>query len=186
MALLLDGSRLGIALDHRETAQHSAIFAGHLLPRRLAEMAAERNGAVLLTGRQQNTPAIFRHPYIVEFRPALRVHRHRGAQIDQRLLETFRPHVLPPVEVARVPAFKRPQNPTILGEADIVRNLGRVVDVDEVHGMLLFSGLIYWIPPVGWAKAQRRTTQFAQPLMCLCPPYVHTRLVSNSGLRPLP
>src|ERR1700730_16164332 len=73
MALLLDGGRLGLALDHHESAQHGAIFAWYILPDRLTEMAAERNRAVLLLRRQQNAPAIFRHLHIVEFCPALRV-----------------------------------------------------------------------------------------------------------------
>ena len=138
MALLLDRGGLGVALDHDEPAQHGAVFARHLLPGRLAEMAAERDLAVLLRRRQQDAPAVFRHPHIVELGPALGIDRDRGAQIDQRLLEALRPHVLPPVEIARVPAFQRAQDAAVLGEADIVRDLGRVVDVDEVHGTLLY------------------------------------------------
>src|SRR5215472_12208300 len=94
MALLLDRSRLRIALDHHETAQHGSIFTRYVLPCRLAEMTAKRNSAVVLLRCQQNAPAIFRHPYIIELRPTLRGHRHRSAQIDERLLEPRRPHVL--------------------------------------------------------------------------------------------
>src|ERR1700730_110837 len=146
MALLLDRRRLSVALDHHETAQHGAILAGYILPDRLAEMATKRNGAVVLLWREQNAPAVFRHLHIVEFRPALGVHGHGCAQIDQRLLEAFGTHILPPVEIARVPTFERPQNATILREADIVGNLGRVVDVDEVHGMLLFLLVMLFMP----------------------------------------
>src|SRR5262249_9937941 len=32
MALLLDGGRLGVALDHDQPAQHGAVLPGHLLP----------------------------------------------------------------------------------------------------------------------------------------------------------
>src|SRR5262249_28122294 len=131
-------------------------------------------------------------------RPALRVHRYGGAQIDQRLLESLRPHVLPPVEIARVPAFKRPQDAAILSEPDIVRNLGRIIDIEEIHPILQFlffllasvfvsnSGLRVW-----WAKARKAGAptsaaagSFTHPTFCLV--YRHVRLVSNSALRPVP
>ncbi len=138
MALLLDRRRLGVALDDDQAAQHGAVFARHLLPGRLAEVAAERNLAALFLRRQQDAPAVFRHLHVVELGPALGIDRDRGAQIDQRLLEAFRPHVLPPVDVAGMPALERAQHGAILGEVDVVRDLGRVIDVDDVgHGSLL-------------------------------------------------
>ena len=105
MALLLDRSRLGVALDDDETAQHGAIFARHVLPGGLAIMVAERNLAVLLLRRQQDAPAVFGHFHVIELGPAFRIDRDGGAQINQRLLETFRPHVHPPVDVARDASF---------------------------------------------------------------------------------
>src|SRR5215471_17231922 len=119
MALLLDGRRLGIALDHNQAPQHGPVFAGHILPRRFTEMLSERNRPIVLTRREQNSPAVFGHLHVVEFRPALRVYRYGRAQIDQRFLETFWSHVMPPVEIAGVPAFKRPQDAAIFGEPDI-------------------------------------------------------------------
>ena len=110
MALLLDRGRLGVALDDDEAAQHGAIFARHVLPGRLAVMAAERDLAALLLRRQQDAPAVFGHLHVVELGPALRIDRDGGAQIDQRLLEAFRPHVLPPVDVAGMPALQRAQH----------------------------------------------------------------------------
>ena len=133
MALLLDGGRLGVALDDDEAAQHGAIFARHVLPGRLAVMAAERNFAALFLGRQQNAPAIVRHFHVIELGPALGIDRDGGAQIDQRLLEAFRPHIHPPVDIARMPAFERAQHLAVLGEIDVVRDLGRVIDVLDVH-----------------------------------------------------
>ena len=121
MALLLDRRGLGVALDHDQPAEHGAIFARHLLPCRLSQMPAESNLAALLLRGEQNAPAIFRHPHVVELGPALRIDRDRGAQIDERFLEPFRPHGLPPVDIAGVPAFERAQHRAILGEADIVR-----------------------------------------------------------------
>ena len=139
MALLLDRGRLGVALDDDEAPQHGAIFAGHVLPGRLAVVAAERNLAAFLLRREQNAPAVFRHLHVVELRPALRIDRDRGAQIDQRLLEAFRAHVLPPVDVAGMPALQRAQHLPVLGQTDVVGDLGRVVDVLNVHGSPLFT-----------------------------------------------
>ena len=138
MALLLDRGRLGVALDDDQAAQHGAVFARHLLPGGLAAVPAEGNLAVLLLRRKQDAPAVFRHLHVVELGPALGVDRHRGAQIDQRLLEALRAHGLPPVDVAGMPALERAQHRAVLGEIDVVRDLGRVIDVDDVaHGWLL-------------------------------------------------
>ena len=139
MALLLDRGRLGVALDDDEAAQHGAIFARHVLPGRLAVMAAERDLAALFLRRQQDAPAVVGHLHVIEFGPALGIDRDGGAQIDQRILEAFRPHVLPPVDVARMPALQRAQHLPVFGEIDVVRDLGRVVDVVDGHGSLLLS-----------------------------------------------
>ena len=135
MALLLDRGGLGVALDDDQPAQHGAVFAGHLLPGGLAEMLAERNLAALFLRGKKNAPAVFRHLHIVELGPAFGIDRYRGAQIDQRLLEAVRPHGLPPVDIAGMPALERAQHLPVLGEIDVVRDLGRVIDVDDVtHG----------------------------------------------------
>ena len=139
MALLLDRGRLGVALDHDQAAQRGAVFARDFLPGRLAVILAEGNDAVLFLRRQQNAPAIFRHLHIVELGPAARIDRIGGAQIDQRLLKAFRPHVAPPVHVAGMPALQRLQHLAIFAEIDVVGDLGGVVDVHEVHGVLLAS-----------------------------------------------
>ena len=57
MALLLDRGRLGVALDDDQAAQHGAIFARHVLPDRLAVMAAERNLAVGLAAAPAECPS---------------------------------------------------------------------------------------------------------------------------------
>jgi hypothetical protein len=58
MALLLDRGGLRVALDDDETAQHGAIFARHVLPGRLAIVAAERNLAAFLLRGEQDAPAV--------------------------------------------------------------------------------------------------------------------------------
>ena len=133
MALLLDRRGLGVALDHDEAAQHGAIFARHVLPHRLADDARRTESCDPPRRRQQDAPAVFRHLDVVELGPALGIDRHRGAQIDEQFLEALRPHVLPPVEIAGMPAFERLQHAAVLGEVDVVRNFLAVVDVDDVH-----------------------------------------------------
>src|SRR4051794_5044084 len=141
MALLLDRGRLRVALDDDEPAQHGAVFAGNLLPDGLAEVLAERNLAIRLLRSKKNAPAVVRHLYIVELGPALGIDRDRGAQINERLLEAFGPHGLPPIDVAGMPAFECTQHLPVLGEIDVVRDLGRVIDVDDVtHGLTPMSG----------------------------------------------
>ena len=136
VALLLDRRRLGVTLDDDEAAQHRAIFAGHFLPRGLALMLAEVDRAAFFLRREQHTPAVLRHLHVVELRPAFRIDGNRCAQIDERLLETFRPHVVPPVDIARMPAFQRLEHLPVVREIDVVGDLGRVIDVQRGHGLL--------------------------------------------------
>ena len=178
MALLLDRGRLGVALDDDQPAQHGAVFARHLLPDRLAQVLAERNLPALFLRREQDAPAVFRHLHVVELGPALRIDRDGGAQIDQRLLKAFRPHGLPPVDVARMPAFERAQDGAILGQADIVGDLGRVIDVLNVHGTL-FSDSRH--PSKGYRRRRSPLAGTARVLGS-----AHTRLVSNAGFWPVP
>ena len=58
-------------------------------------------------GRQEDAPSVVGHLHVVELRPALGIDADGGAQIDQRLLEPLRPHVLPPVDVAGMPGLQR-------------------------------------------------------------------------------
>lgn len=124
MALLFDRGRLGVALDHDQAAQRGAVFAGHFLPGRLAKVLAEGNDAVLFLRSKEDAPAIFRHLDVVELGPAARIDRIGGAQVNQRLLETFRSHVAPPVHIAGMPALQRLQHLAIFTEIHVVGNLG--------------------------------------------------------------
>ncbi len=69
--LLLDRRGLGVALDHDQAAQHGAVLAGDLLPRRLALVRAERDGATLDLRREQDAPPVLRHLDVVEHRPVV-------------------------------------------------------------------------------------------------------------------
>jgi len=144
VSLLLDRRRLGVALDDDEAAQQGAIFARHFLPGLFALVGAERHLAVLDLRRQQDAPAIFRHPDVVELGPALGIDGNRRAQINQRLLETFRPHVVPPADIAGMPFLQRALDAGIVVEPDIVRDQAVVIDIDDVHGFTLPLG-----PPTG-------------------------------------
>ena len=92
--------------------------------------------AILLRG-EQHTPAIFRHAHVIEFRPTLGVDAHGRAEINERFLKTFRTHVIPPVEITGVPAFKRLQDLAVACQVDVVRDFRRVVDVEQIHLALL-------------------------------------------------
>ena len=186
MALLLDRRRFGVALDHDQAAQRGAMLARHLLPGRLAVILAERNHAIVLLRRQQDAPAIVRHLDIVELGPAARIDRIGGAQINQRLLEAVRSHVVPPVDVTGMPALQRLQHLAILAEIHVVGNLGRVIDVHDVHGRTL---------PVHWRMAGIRMASgewragitlirhAADSTLAIAS---HTRVMSNCAFWPLP
>ncbi len=133
MTLLLDRGRFGVALDHHEAAEHRAIFAGHFLPGGFAHVSSEVHLALGVLRRQQHAPAIFRHLHIVELGPAFGIDGYRGAQIDEGFLKAFRPHVVPPIEIAGMPSLQRLEHLAILGQIHVVRNLGAVVDIHDVH-----------------------------------------------------
>src|SRR5206468_3288820 len=112
-----------------------AVFAGDLLPSGLALVAAERDGAALDRGREQDAPLVFRHADEVELGPALAVHADRRAQVYEALLEALGAHILPPADVAGVPGFERLAHAPVRAEADVVRDEPVVVDVHRVgHG----------------------------------------------------
>src|SRR5882724_4833565 len=135
--LLLHRGGLGVALGHDEPAQDAAVLAGHLLPGRAALVIAEVHRALGLGLGEEDTPAIVRHANVVEIRPALRVHAHRGPEVDVLGLEAERPHVLPPLEELGLPVLERALEPPVLGEVDVVGNPLRVVDAG--HQTLLRS-----------------------------------------------
>ena len=147
MALLFDRGRLGVALDHDQAAQQRAMLARHFLPGRLAHMLTEIDLATLFSRGKQNAPAIFRHLHVIELGPAFRIDRDGRPQIDQRLLEALRPHVLPPAQIAGMPGFERFQDARVFGEPDIVRDLRGVVDIHVVHRTLLYSCAIASLDP---------------------------------------
>ncbi len=137
MALLLDRGRFGVALDHNHSPQHGTIFAGHFLPGRLATMGAERNCAAFRRRSEQDAPAVLGHADIIENRPAFRIDADGGAQIDELLLKTLGPHVVPPIDITGVPLLQRALDALVLAEPDVVGDQAVIVDCDTGHGYTL-------------------------------------------------
>src|SRR2546426_1175484 len=145
VALLLDRGGLGVALRDDEPPQYAAVLTRDVLPDRLALVVAEGNDARGLGLGEEDPPAVLGHPDVAELRPALRIHAHRGAQIDLRRLEPVRAHVLPPREELRLPLLEGALQAAILAEADVVRDPLRVVD--RRHHTLLRSNSLRWPVP---------------------------------------
>src|SRR5262249_49646572 len=82
-------------------------------------------------------PAVFWHPDIIEFGPALGIDADRRAQIHKALLEADGSKVVPPVEIARVPFFESSQNLSVARQPHIIGDLGVVAYVDQVSHFLL-------------------------------------------------
>src|SRR5688572_6571120 len=127
-ALLLDRRGLGVALRDDEAAQRRAVFARYLLPHRLAHLVAEADFALGLLIGQEDAPAVIGHLHRAVSRPALRVDRSRGAQVDVGRLEIARPHTLPPFDEMRLPVLERALQRAVADQVDVVRNLLGVVD----------------------------------------------------------
>ncbi len=132
VALLLDRSRLGVALGDDDAAQRRAVFAGHVLPGGLAPVGAEVDLAACLGGGEENAPAVVRHPHVVEVRPALGLDADRGAQVHVHRLRLFGAHFAPPLEVPRLPVLERALQRPVARQVDVVRDA--LVVVDARHG----------------------------------------------------
>ena len=137
VALLFDRSGFGIALGDDQAAQFGAVLARHLVPHRLALVLAEGDLPVLFGRGEKDTPAIFRHPQMAVMGPTLGVDADGGAQVDLEVAGLDRTHIVPPLQIGRLPAFQRPQQAPVVGQADIVGNSLVIVDV---HGLRLACG----------------------------------------------
>src|SRR6266478_4670516 len=145
VALLLDRSRLGVALGDDEAAQDPAVLPRHVRPGGRAQVVAEADGAAGLGLGEEQAPPVIRHLDVVELRPALGVHAHGGAQVNVLLLVAGRTHIHPPVEELRLPLLQRALEPTVLAQIDVVRDALAVVDAG--HHTLLRSNSLRWPVP---------------------------------------
>jgi hypothetical protein len=121
-ALLLDARRLGVSLRHHQPAQLVAELAGDFLPDGIAHQVAEADAAIVDRIREEDAPPVFRQFYVLEVRPAGRIDADRGAHVDLVIvLEALRPHVLPPLDVFRLPVFQRALQALVARQPDVVR-----------------------------------------------------------------
>ncbi len=122
-SLLLDARGLGVALRHYQPTQLVAEFARHFLPHFLAVEVAEANAAIVDRIGEEDAPAIFREPDVLEMRPAGGIDAHGGADVDLvQVLESLRPHVAPPLDVGRLPVLQRALQALVAREADVIRD----------------------------------------------------------------
>jgi hypothetical protein len=126
-ALLLDGRRLGVALDHDQPLQVGAVLAGHLLPDGLALLLPERDAPVGVALGEEHPPAVLVHCHVAEVRPPLAADGDRGAQVHV-LGRHGGTHGLPPVEEVGLPALERALQLAVARQVDVVRDLLAVVD----------------------------------------------------------
>jgi hypothetical protein len=123
-ALLFDAGRLGVSLGHDQPPQLVAKLPGHLLPHRLSEEIAEADATVMDRIGKEDAPPVFRQLDVLEVGPARRIDADGRAHVDLVIvLEPLRPHVLPPLDVLRLPVLERPLQPLVARQPDVVRNL---------------------------------------------------------------
>ena len=80
---------------------------------------------------EEDAPAVVGHLDVAEVGPALLADVDGRAQVDVVVLEGDRAELLPPLDELRLPGLERPLQPAVVGEVDVVGDLG--VDVDGGH-----------------------------------------------------
>ena len=128
VALLFNGSGLGVALCHDDAAQVGAVFAGHVLPGFFTLVVAKVDLAFGIARVQKNAPAVVAHLHMTKLCPALWIDAHRSAQIDVHVGRTFGTHVVPPVDEVRLPLLQRALQGAVAGEVHVVGNFFAVID----------------------------------------------------------
>src|SRR5207249_5658426 len=108
-----------------------------LLPHRLPEVVAEADPALGYALGEEDPPAILGHADVVEVRPAARIDRHGGAQVDRVLLEALRAHLAPPGEEVRLPLLERALQALVGGQVHVVRDLLAQL---HAHGLTSSAG----------------------------------------------
>ena len=104
--LLFHGSRLGVALRHDDSPQRRAVFSRDLLPCGLALVRAKIHLPLLVVWLQKDAPAILRHLYVIELRPAIRLDTDRRTQVNIIVAALGWPHVVPPAQKRRLPMLQ--------------------------------------------------------------------------------
>ena len=128
MTLLFNGRRLGIALSNNNATQIRTVLAGHILPSRFAFVFAEMHLTIFVLRCEKNTPTVIRHFHMTEVCPAFGGGAHCCTQVHIKTMRAIRPHILPPLQIIRLPMFQCTLQCTILREVYIVRNFFAVVN----------------------------------------------------------
>ncbi len=124
--LLFDRCWLGVALGHDQAAQLVAELARHLLPDRLAVKVTEADAPIVDRIGEEDAPAILRQLDHLKVRPSRGIDADGGTHIDLVVvLEPLRAHVLPPLDVLRLPMLERALQTLVARQADVIRNLLR-------------------------------------------------------------
>ena len=132
MSLLLDRSWLGVALDNDQAAQVRSVLARDFLPGVFTLVVTECNLAIWFLISQEDAPPVVGHLDVVKVCPTLLPDANCGSQEHGVALKRRRTHVFPPPDEFRLPTFECPLQATVVGQADVVWDLG--VDVDNSHG----------------------------------------------------
>ena len=131
MALLLDRSRLGIALRDDQTPQVRPVFARDFLPRRLAFVCTEIHLAPRFGRCEKDAPAVVRHLHVIEMRPAFGLDADRGAEVNVGGARPLGPHVGPPVLELGLPVLQRALQRQVARKLHVVGDLVAVINVHE-------------------------------------------------------
>ena len=129
--LLLDRSRLGVALRDDQPAEGRAIFARHFLPHVLPHVVAKAYLATRLLVGHEDTPSIVGHWRVAITGPTRRINANGSAQIDVVGLEIARTHFVPPVHERGLPVLQRTLQLTVLTQLDVVGDQG--LKINSAH-----------------------------------------------------
>ncbi len=121
--LLFDAGRLGVPLGDNKAAELVAKLARNFLPDRIPHEIAETDPAIVDRVREEDAPAILGQFHVFEVRPSRWVDADGRPDVDLVVvLESLRTHVLPPLDVLRLPVLERALQPLVARQSDVIGN----------------------------------------------------------------
>src|SRR5262245_62010752 len=119
--LLLDARRLGVALCDDEQPKLIAKLPRDFLPDRLTEEIAEADAAIVDRIRKEDAPAVLQQLHVLEVRPPRWIDADGRPHVHLMVvLKSLQTHVMPPLDVFRLPMLERALQPLVAREADVV------------------------------------------------------------------
>src|SRR5205085_10609578 len=121
-----------------------------LLPCGLALVRAKIHLPLLVVRLQEDAPAILRHLYVIELRPAVRLDTDRRTQVNIIVAALGWPHVVPPAQKRRLPMLQGTLQDAVAPQVHIIWNFFRVIDHDcsfspsEISRLDLFPVELHW------------------------------------------